>query len=333
MRTTFFRLLFFNFLFCSSSCFGQHKTEWFKNARYGVFVHYLNSLQNSSLPWNQGQKTSWDSCVNGFDVKKFAEEVKETGAGYVIFSLQQSDEFFCAPNSTFEKLTGLQRGYATSHRDLINNLYLALKQKNIQLLLYVTGNGPFKNWSAMERLTNHNFHNRVVNNAYQVNKQYVQTWSKVLAEFSVRYKDKVKGWWVDGAYPFIGYNDTLITILKNSLKSGNTKSIIAFNPSPKDTVSYYSKLDDYTAGEIYNYQAVPKSRFIKGVQWHAATFLGKDWANPGLRFTDNDLYNYIYKCNANGGVVSLDICVLRDGSIDEGQKRQLARLKLKLKLK
>lgn len=327
-----YRLLIFFLLLSPSASFSQNsKADWFSKARYGIIVHYLNSLQNSGPPWNQGKKTSWDVCVNSFDVQKFASDVKVTGAGYVIFSLQQSDEFFCAPNATFEKLTGLKRGSSTSHRDLIADLYTALKAKNIGLMVYITGNGPFKNWPAMIKLTNNNFHERVVNNAYQVDKVFVQNWGKVIAEFSKRYKSKVKGWWIDGAYPFIGYNDTLLAILKTALKSGNPNAIVAFNPAPKDTVSYYSKSDDYTAGEIYHIQSVPKSRFMRGVQWHAATFVGKDWANPGLRFSDKELSDYVSKCNQNGGVVSLDVCVLRDGSIEVQQKEQLKKVKSLLK--
>ncbi len=310
----------------SVTSFAQGKTDWFTKARYGIMVHYLNGLQNGSLPWNQGKNTSWDSCVNSFNVQKFAADVKATGAGYVIFSLQQSDEFFCAPNLTFEKMTGLKRGKATSHRDLIADLYTALKAKNIGLMLYITGNGPFKNWPAMIKLTNNNFHERVVKNAYQVDKVFVTNWGKVLAEFSNRYKSKVKGWWVDGAYPFIGYNDQLLSTLKSSLVSGNKKAIVAFNPAPKDTVTYYSKSDDFTAGEMYRIHVYPKARYLKGVQWHMATFLGKDWANPGIRFTDLVLSNYIKAVNSNSGVVSIDVCVLRDGSIDAEQKELLKKM-------
>ena len=137
--------------------------------------------------------------------------------------MQQSDEYFCAPNETFETITGLKRGLSTSHRDLIEDLYAALKAKKISLMLYITGNVPFKNWPAMIKLTDNNFHERVVKNAYQVDEVFVNNWGKVLAEFSNRYKGKVKGWWVDGAYPFVGYNDTLLPLLKKSFAIGKRR--------------------------------------------------------------------------------------------------------------
>jgi alpha-L-fucosidase len=308
-------------LFCCITCvtYSQHKTDWFKNAGYGIMVHYLNSLQNTKMPWNNNKITSWDSCVNAFDANKFAHDVNATGAKYVIFTVQSTDEYFCAPNITFERITGLKRGTATSHRDLINDLHKSLSAYNIDLMLYVTGNGPFKHFGAMESLTNNNFHNRVVNNAFQVSRPFVITWSKVLREFSVRYKDKVKGWWVDGAYAFIGYNDITLGILASGLKAGNKKAIVAFNPSPKETVSYYSNHDDYTAGEIYHINSKPKTRMLKKVQWHATTFLGADWGRSEVRFKGDELANYIKSCNKNGGVVTIDVFLNRDGSLNKQQ--------------
>lgn len=323
------KLLVLLFWCIASVTYSQHKTDWFKNAGYGIMVHYLNSLQNTKMPWNNNKITSWDSCVNAFDTNKFAHDVNATGAKYVIFTVQSNDEYFCAPNTTFERLTGFKRGTATSHRDLINDLHKSLSAYKINLMVYVTGNGPIKHFSAMESLTNNNFHNRVVNNAFQVSKSFVATWSKVLREFSLRYKDKVKGWWVDGAYSFIGYNDVLLGILASGLKSGNREAIIAFNPSPKDTVNYYSKHDDYTAGEMYNINSIPTKRFIRGVQWHALTFLGFDWGQPNLRFTSNEVKTYITNCNKKGGVVTLDVCLLRNGSLDKTQLDFLHKLKIK----
>ncbi len=304
-----------------------HKTDRFSKLKFGLSFHYLFNLQNKTQPWNMGRQTSWDDCVNNFNVKKFAADVAATGAGYVIFTVQQGDQYFCAPNITFEKLSGIKRGNATSRRDLINDLYYALRARKIDLFLYVTGNGPFANYEVMDKLTKKNFHNRVVNNAYQVEKKYVETWSSILMEYSKRYQTKIKGWWVDGAYPFIGYNDTLLAIVSKALKAGNKNALVAFNPAPKDTVSYYTKLDDYTAGEIYHINSWPKKRFLKGVQWHVITFLGSDWAQPDLRFTQQQVSNYIKKCNTNGGVVTFDACVLRDGSVSKKQKDFLTGIK------
>lgn len=319
-------------------CYSQtaNKTEWFRKSSYGLLVHYLQRFQNLKEPWNQGKITSWDSCINSFNVKKFANDVAETGAGYVIFTTQQNSQFFSCPNSTFEKITGYKRGTVTPHRDLINEIYQALHKKGIFLMLYVTGNGPFSDPKSISALTNNQYKTRTdkdYGDLIIIDTPFLNSWSLVLKDMSLRYKSKIKGWWVDGAYSFIGYNNTFLAILSKALKTGNKKAIIAFNQAPRAEVSYYTKLDDYTAGEIYNINSYPKKRFIKQAQWHAVTFLGKDWGEPGLRFTAKEVEDYLFNCNRKGGVVTLDMCLLRDGSLDVKQKELLKKIKGVLKIK
>lgn len=44
-------------------------TDWFLKAGYGVFVHYLEDLQNDPQQIHSlGRRTSWDECVREFDV-------------------------------------------------------------------------------------------------------------------------------------------------------------------------------------------------------------------------------------------------------------------------
>lgn len=300
----------------------------FHKKKFGLMVHYLYGLQNGRSPWNMNKVTSWDSCVNDFDAQKFASDVEATGAGYVIFTLYQGDQYICAPNITFEKLSGIKRGKATATRDLIADIYTELNKKNIDLLLYATGNGPINNYGVMANLTNNNFHERVVNNAYQVDKPFVNNWGKVLEDFSMRYQTKIKGWWIDGAYSFIGYNDATLAILSASLKAGNKNAIVAFNPGPLEKISYYSKYDDYTAGEIYHIHSVPSAQYINGVQWHAVTFLGSDWGMNNIRFTKLELANYLKACFKYDGVVTLDIFLRRDGSLDNQQKKFLKEISI-----
>ena len=43
-------------------------TDWFSQAGYGVFAHYLVGLQNDKTkPHSLGKQTTWDECVREFD--------------------------------------------------------------------------------------------------------------------------------------------------------------------------------------------------------------------------------------------------------------------------
>jgi hypothetical protein len=84
------------FLPLFASCLRSHaatdnsSTDWFQRAGYGVFVHYLQDLQNDPPQIHSlGRKTSWDECVREFDARRFAEAMAEVGAGYVIFTMHQ----------------------------------------------------------------------------------------------------------------------------------------------------------------------------------------------------------------------------------------------------
>jgi hypothetical protein len=77
-------------------------TDWFRDAGWGVFVHYLWDVQNVGGRENtQGKpSTNWNAFVNEFDTEKFAEQVQETGAPYVFVTMMQRTRYLIAPNAT-----------------------------------------------------------------------------------------------------------------------------------------------------------------------------------------------------------------------------------------
>lgn len=119
------------------------KTDWFVAAKYGVFVHYLNSIQNNpDHVASLGKQTDWDECVRELDVEKFAERMEQAGVDYGTFTMMQLRRHLIAPNATFDRLTGYQPGQACATRDLVEDLYAALHQRGIPLMPYWTGDGP-----------------------------------------------------------------------------------------------------------------------------------------------------------------------------------------------
>jgi len=294
----------------------KNKGNWMRHAKFGIFVHYMETSQNEREPFNMGKKTSWDSCVDDFDVNVFANQMHDLQIGYVIFTVYQGSKYMCIPNETFERVSGYKRGEATSHRDLVGDLSVALRKYNIKLMLYVTGDGTYKDHQSSIAFDNPIIHLKQTANKFTVTPVWVNNWSKVLQEMSMRYGRKVSGWWVDGAFKFHGYNDSLLGILYHALTAGNSKSIVGFNSSPQGKVSNYSKWDDYTAGEMYSLKDLPPpGGKLNGVQWHILSFLGKIWQSWDIRFTKDSLTNYINQCNNLGGAVTLDVCLLRNGSI------------------
>ena len=292
-------------------------TDWFRQAGYGVFVHYLEDLQNEPQQIQSlGRRTRWDECVREFDTQRFADAVAETGAGYVFFTMHQRTRFLIAPNSTFDHLTGYKPGEACATRDLVEDLYQALHRRNIPLMLYWTGDGPRQDAQSATALAA----------TPQVTTDYVTKWASVVQEYGERYGEKVVGWWTDGCYPFIGYDDEKLGIMARALKAGNPQRIIALNPGVEDKVKAYSRHEDFTAGEQNQFLDQPVTRWLGGEQWHILSFLGSGqshigaaWGMPGARYSKQDLIDYVSDVNRAGGVVSIDVLLFRDGSLDRSQ--------------
>ncbi len=285
-------------------------TDWFAKAGYGVFVHYLCGLQNDAETINSlGRETSWDECVAEFDTERFAQTMEEVGAGYVIFTVMQITRHMIAPNATYDRISGYEPGEACARRDLVEDLYQSLSRRNIPLMLYWTGDGPRADPRASPAF----------GCGSPVTTEFVRRWSSVVEEYGKRYGDKVAGWWVDGCYPFIGYDDEKLGIMAAALKAGNPKRIIALNPGVEARVSAYSRHEDYTCGEQNEFFDMPASRAIEGEQWHILSYLGTGWAKPGSQYTKRELAEYVFDVHQRGGVVSIDVLLFRDGALDRSQ--------------
>ena len=295
---------------CAQSTPRNPQTDWFRDAGYGVFVHYLNGLQNSTESINSlGRETSWDACVAEFDTEKFADTMHDVGAGYVIFTVMQISRHMIAPNATYDRIAGFKPGEACAKRDLINDLYTSLHKRNIRLMLYWTGDGPRADAQAAPAFGCQS----------PVTNELVQKWADVVAEYGERYGDKVAGYWVDGCYSFIGYDDQKLAVLAKGLKAGNPKRIIALNPGVDPKVSAYSQHEDYTCGEQNRFFDMPSNRAIGGEQWHILSYLGTGWGQAGSQYTKRELAEYVFDVHQRGGVVSIDVLLFRDGSLDQSQ--------------
>ena len=187
-------------------------------------VHYLFGLQNGKNPiTNPRGVTSWEDCVNDFDVEKFVKGVRESGAGYVLFTLCQASAKICMPCHILDEMTEGKCAESISVRDLPMEIGLELQKYGIDLYLYFTGDGP----------RNDEFASRVFgtlnHTGDRVTEDFVKKWSGVMEEIAVHYGSLVKGWWIDGAFDYIGYTDELLKYYKDAALKGNPEAVITFN--------------------------------------------------------------------------------------------------------
>lgn len=201
----------------------NHK-DWFYERKWGLFSHFHSLPQGSARSGYQSYN-SINERVNAFDTDRYAQIVHKINAGYVMFTVMQGSKYLCAPNETFNQITGYKTGEACSERDLIADLIKSLDKYDIPLFLYFTGDGPYKDEQAGIAF---GYHDREVE---VVTEEFVDKWTAVMKEYAVRYGNKIRGWWIDGAFDYFGYlnHDDYLKRYADAAKAGNPHALMAFN--------------------------------------------------------------------------------------------------------
>jgi alpha-L-fucosidase len=297
-----------------------HRTDWFKDAKWGVFTHYM---ADTVLKDDQVTIENWNKAVEGFDVKGLATELASAGAGYYVITLGQNSGFYCSPNATYDKFVGIPPGKC-SKRDLIADLYEPLHARGIRLMVYLPSGAPDRDPAAMKTLEwRRGSDDRLEN--------FQRKWEAVVREWSMRWGDKVSGWWFDGCY----YSDAMYRHPKPpnfesfaaAARAGNPNSIVAFNPGVINPIITLTPAEDYTAGEINEPDKVKcEGRWVGAAQFHMLSFLGPMWCQSPPRFLNGQVIDYTRRIVDQGGVVTWDVPIGIDGLISDSFMEQLRAL-------
>lgn len=312
--------------------------------KWGIFNHYLYSSEKGYTDF-RGERpdeirrmaAEWNEQTCSFDVEKLAETLHEIGCGYYIITVMQGTRFLLAPNAAYTKITGIRPGEACCERDLIADIGKALKKYDIDLFLYYTGDGPHFDKTAGPAMGLYEDYEANVHG--KVDETFVKNWASVLEEYAVRYGELVKGWWVDGCYQSLGYNNDLLSIYYNAMIKGNPSVLCAFNSGTAsfvsatgdDTPIKWYENETFTCGEDNDFTYIFKSRFTNGAQNHLLIPMGDyrdgnvcaGWRNTGVRRSKEYMADYIRQNNAAGAVITVDIFVDCHGNFDPQQVEAL----------
>lgn len=292
MNIKWFAGLFVSFLVLSRPVSGTDRnpnTDWFREAGYGVFMHVLPSDDRQFAQ------------LADFDVDHLASQLAEAGARYLCLTLGQNAGYFNAPNAAYDRVTGYRAGEKCSVRDLPLALHRALEAKGIRLMLYLPCQAPNRDARAQKA-----FGLREGPADQPLDLLLARRWAEVIQEWSDRYGEKVSGWWFDGGYQHIQFNEPIAAVYAAAAKHGNLRSIVTFNPGV--SLIRYTDAEDYTAGELNEpFKYLPDSRWVKGSQWHALTFLGSTWGGREPRFTAKEWADWTKAVIAKEGVVTFDV--------------------------
>ena len=318
-------------------------TQWLRECKWGVMFHYLASPPSSDDPAVMTPER-WNERVNSFDVDGFAEAVRQTGAGYVIFTVGQGSGFYCSPNSAYDEITGI-RPSKLSDRDLMAEIADALAP-DIRFIAYVPCEAPRHDTEAVERFemfpTWHAYkwglpapENADKITEHERMSKFQRKWERVIREWSLRWGDRVSAWWIDGCY----YSDIMydhddepnLCSLSRALRAGNSDAALAFNNGVITPFARIGDEQDYTAGELSVNLRVhdkwkPVDGNIEGMQMHALTYMGDFWGVGEPRFNYDLVEAYTKYITSRGGAMTWDVPIGDKGDISPCYYEQLMRL-------
>jgi hypothetical protein len=182
---------------------------WFQNARYGMMVHWTKQ----SVPL-QGDAKPYEQAVADFDVEKFADDMKSTGAGFVVFTTSHAMHYFPGPLKALDEILPGR----TAKRDLPADLAKALGKRGMKLFLYYhlgAHDDPefLKASGFWETDTTKFFGN----------------WQKMISEVGQRYGKQLAGWWFDDGSTNYYYRSAPWEALAKAAKAGFPQRFISFN--------------------------------------------------------------------------------------------------------
>jgi hypothetical protein len=316
-------ILFCLFIAGTHELAAQHPAEWMQKSRWGIMVHYLadwrartDSLSMDTVKWNE--------LIDSFDAETLAKQIDSTGAGYLIFTIGQNSGYYLSPNQVYYRLTGNRN--RCSKRDLIADLSVELKKRNIRLIVYLPSGAPAGDSLARKALE--------WQNGPHPNPAFQLKWEEVIREWSLRWKNKIDGWWFDGCYwPNIMYRSEKTPNFMSfaaAAKAGNPSAIVAFCSGVVYRVLSLTPYEDYTAGENDKPELISIRRdyngLVDGKQIHVLSFLGRTWGMGESRFTQEQIISWSKQVTAVKGAITWDTPVQKNGTIADPFMKQLVML-------
>lgn len=305
-----------------------HITDRLHEKKWGVSITY-------SYPRVKQEGMSWNDCVNSVNVKKLARELHEMGAGYLLWGVIHNSCHMNVPNATYDAIAGTRPGEICATRDIVEELYEELSKYGIDLYIYFPGNGPRVKGEIITEKLGFSYDDAELYNEeglprpddenpvlleHRLNLGFVEKWSSVLKELSLRYGDKIKGYWLDNFLVRLGFNQEFMKYYYDAAKAGNKDALVTFNKGVTPYLKRWYEKEEFTAGEFNEFEFIPDGRFTDGLQNHVFAPLGTTWGREDARYTNEYMRDYIKRVNDAGGVVTVNVKIYTDGSFSEPQR-------------
>jgi hypothetical protein len=209
--------------------------SWFSHAKYGLMLQYG--------PWGYpktGDHKSLEDFANEFDVPRFVNTVKATGASYVIWSISLCTYQLAAPIKSVENIMGNHT--LTSKRDLVGEIAAELQSNGIKFCLYYhSGLNQQPDWLAKQ-----NWPSTFTLRATGDRSTFFDNWVAVVSEIGSRYGTNLDGFFFDDA---CNYYPAPFERFEAAARVGNPNRMVSWNAW---IAARYTDFQDVYFGEDYH---------------------------------------------------------------------------------
>lgn len=300
--------------------------QWMQDGPFGVMVHYVKGI----LPRHGQAEVDFNRMVEQFDVDHFVEQIAQTGAKWLFFTLGQNTGFYCSPNAYLESLIS----GCCSDRDLFGEVAGAVHAKGLRMVAYLPTEVDLQSEAIRQALAwdssgpgKQEFQNR-----YQ---KMIECWAKCHGRC-------IDGWFFDGCYDshdkkFMRTHDWSNTRFDPqqwtaACRAGNSDAIFTMNAG----MGYPHVVlpnQDFDSGEFNDLRFLPEGPTSLGMQSHVLTWLDCRWLHNEIqgeivspRFDDDELFAFVEHHRRVGSAVTLNVGIYADGQLAQPTLAQLRRL-------
>ncbi|ENM5740566.1 alpha-L-fucosidase [Vibrio mimicus] len=284
-----------------------------------------------------GDAKSLDDQANYFDVDKFVEMIKGTGAQYVIWSATWWTYEINAPIAEVDIL--LNHSNRTSSRDLIGDIATALNEEGIGFFLYYhTGQDSHLGYNTTDWWQLNQWPSSFTATGTGDRRLFFSNWKRVIGAIGERYGEMLDGWFFDDG---LVYYPAPFEELAIAAKEGNAIRLISYNSWK---IGHYTDFEDLSFGEVCKAEGAPvggdglyMSTGDKGLYGHCMYRMEDTWgiymANQRIgspQFTVESAFQTVMENSSRSVPTSFNLMMYEDGNVSQESLEVLRGLKRRL---
>lgn len=328
------------------------RTAWLRDGCFGLMVHWIPP---GPPPFRGCRITDPQQAVTQFDLDAFLQDVDQTGADWIIFTIGQNTGFYAEPNAVLDQFVGSDHA---STRPLISEMAQKVKNMDKSFMVYLPAD-IYAQSPTMRRAFGW-----IDDVPHAEQSEFRLRYAQFVRAYSLRFGSRVDGWWFDGGATIWEPDPAR---LFDAARSGNPQAITTLNNGSLcggHTVPAVAG-QDFLAGEVevlingrVRLGRRPDAPLLDPVShasqpppgccWHALVPIDCMWAHgngfeewmqspyeipewiPGKMepplYSTEDLTFLVQNFKAAGGGVTFNVGIFQEGHLGRQTIKQLAEI-------